>query len=136
MIRRPPRSTLFPYTTLFRSPLGRPEPKMRCPGPPGRGLAGRSHPARLEISGDLGQALVTEAAGKAFQFESEAGWLVEDADALLGQDVQELRARQSRHTRGALGIALIEVQENGFAQAQFADATQRRFLQGNGFDFA
>src|SRR5687768_18269124 len=24
MIRRPPRSTLFPYTTLFRSDLGRP----------------------------------------------------------------------------------------------------------------
>src|SRR5215204_7240996 len=24
MIRRPPRSTLFPYTTLFRSPVGRP----------------------------------------------------------------------------------------------------------------
>src|SRR3712207_7924018 len=24
MIRRPPRSTLFPYTTLFRSPLGFP----------------------------------------------------------------------------------------------------------------
>src|SRR3712207_7720752 len=25
MIRRPPRSTLFPYTTLFRSPRGRRE---------------------------------------------------------------------------------------------------------------
>src|SRR2546430_12112569 len=25
MIRRPPRSTLFPYTTLFRSPTGRGE---------------------------------------------------------------------------------------------------------------
>src|SRR2546422_2456973 len=25
MIRRPPRSTLFPYTTLFRSPSRRPE---------------------------------------------------------------------------------------------------------------
>src|SRR2546426_11853901 len=25
MIRRPPRSTLFPYTTLFRSPRGRGE---------------------------------------------------------------------------------------------------------------
>src|SRR2546428_12120619 len=25
MIRRPPRSTLFPYTTLFRSPVGRPQ---------------------------------------------------------------------------------------------------------------
>src|SRR2546422_6802593 len=39
MIRRPPRSTLFPYTTLFRS---------RQPG--GRGGAGvravRSHPGR------------------------------------------------------------------------------------------
>src|SRR5258707_9917113 len=27
MIRRPPRSTLFPYTTLFRSQL----PRTRCP---------------------------------------------------------------------------------------------------------
>src|SRR3712207_9210714 len=42
MIRRPPRSTLFPYTTLFRSlglhrPAGRPEP---AAGPPAalRGL--------------------------------------------------------------------------------------------------
>src|SRR2546427_9542091 len=26
MIRRPPRSTLFPYTTLFRSPLDRSSP--------------------------------------------------------------------------------------------------------------
>src|SRR2546426_1508889 len=27
MIRRPPRSTLFPYTTLFRSWRGRPRPR-------------------------------------------------------------------------------------------------------------
>src|SRR5438034_5752170 len=25
MLRRPPRSTLFPYTTLFRSPVGTPD---------------------------------------------------------------------------------------------------------------
>src|SRR3712207_7991333 len=32
MIRRPPRSTLFPYTTLFRSPLGSPSPcALRAP---------------------------------------------------------------------------------------------------------
>src|SRR3712207_8420608 len=31
MIRRPPRSTLFPYTTLFRSPGGHPR-GMRSPG--------------------------------------------------------------------------------------------------------
>src|SRR5688572_31302986 len=30
MIRRPPRSTLFPYTTLFRSRLGRPVPRCGC----------------------------------------------------------------------------------------------------------
>src|SRR5258708_20591962 len=41
MIRRPPRSTLFPYTTLFRSADGKPavrrsrdEPRVLCtPGP-------------------------------------------------------------------------------------------------------
>src|SRR3712207_7266456 len=31
MIRRPPRSTLFPYTTLFRSAASRTPP--RCAGP-------------------------------------------------------------------------------------------------------
>src|SRR3712207_7622918 len=31
MIRRPPRSTLFPYTTLFRSPRAAPRPR-RAPG--------------------------------------------------------------------------------------------------------
>src|SRR2546427_9355339 len=30
MIRRPPRSTLFPYTTLFRSPCGATCPKNDC----------------------------------------------------------------------------------------------------------
>src|SRR2546427_9577915 len=41
MIRRPPRSTLFPYTTLFRSPRGLRE---RCGGVRGRGGAGRRAP--------------------------------------------------------------------------------------------
>src|SRR5436853_1719185 len=39
MIRRPPRSTLFPYTTLFRSrgtPAGRPPARRRAPLPLGR----------------------------------------------------------------------------------------------------
>src|SRR2546426_4812666 len=36
MIRRPPRSTLFPYTTLFRSPLG-PD------GNPSPGVSSRAH---------------------------------------------------------------------------------------------
>src|SRR3712207_8532807 len=32
MIRRPPRSTLFPYTTLFRSPLPRPRREVAVRG--------------------------------------------------------------------------------------------------------
>src|SRR2546422_7766344 len=36
MIRRPPRSTLFPYTTLFRSLVPPPQSR-RSPGPPPRG---------------------------------------------------------------------------------------------------
>src|SRR3712207_7712215 len=38
MIRRPPRSTLFPYTTLFRSRAGRCAPRR---GAGGAGLAAR-----------------------------------------------------------------------------------------------
>src|SRR5258706_9468350 len=42
MIRRPPRSTLFPYTTLFRSPCHR-----AAPPRPGRAAhRPRSRPAR------------------------------------------------------------------------------------------
>src|SRR2546422_7212159 len=33
MIRRPPRSTLFPYTTLFRSNTGRARPSCRDSSP-------------------------------------------------------------------------------------------------------
>src|SRR3712207_7559687 len=39
MIRRPPRSTLFPYTTLFRSALGA-APRLTRPRPDPRDRAG------------------------------------------------------------------------------------------------
>src|SRR3712207_6850454 len=37
MIRRPPRSTLFPYTTLFRSEGAEPDPRSRKDGVPDGG---------------------------------------------------------------------------------------------------
>src|SRR3712207_8193471 len=40
MIRRPPRSTLFPYTTLFRSPIQNEPPMIKSTAP--RTLAGIS----------------------------------------------------------------------------------------------
>src|SRR5256885_5126046 len=45
MIRRPPRSTLFPYTTLFRSPL---PGDHRCRR---RVLYRSRHPRRIEAAG-------------------------------------------------------------------------------------
>src|SRR6266540_4476059 len=48
MIRRPPRSTLFPYTTLFRSRCVKPTPR-RSP----RGRAPRSAPRSEEHTSEL-----------------------------------------------------------------------------------
>src|SRR3712207_6911584 len=53
MIRRPPRSTLFPYTTLFRSRRPRPCPRTSSPGPTGERWsppAARSTPCRTTTS--------------------------------------------------------------------------------------
>src|SRR5256885_8072010 len=47
MIRRPPRSTLFPYTTLFRSGLA---------GPPGVGS--HREPARPQVAARLARPLM------------------------------------------------------------------------------
>src|SRR5688572_32541448 len=54
MIRRPPRSTLFPYTTLFRSDLGQ---RARCVGgrddsTPASGLVDDEHGGVTVLRGD------------------------------------------------------------------------------------
>src|SRR5947199_3695204 len=46
MIRRPPRSTLFPYTTLFRSHSG--VRNARLPRAPGRPRGERAHALRQD----------------------------------------------------------------------------------------
>src|SRR2546421_5035912 len=69
MIRRPPRSTLFPYTTLFRSPrIGRVEDDRVQAHPAGAGLplrpgaGGRSeeHTSELQSRSDLVCRLLLE----------------------------------------------------------------------------
>src|SRR6185312_17282522 len=58
MIRRPPRSTLFPYTTLFRSPT----PTRRRTCPPCCSPCGRSeeHTSELQSRSDLVCRLLLE----------------------------------------------------------------------------
>src|SRR2546427_2031815 len=62
MIRRPPRSTLFPYTTLFRS-LPRPPRKASGPGgrsfPPGKKRS-EEHTSELQSQSNLVCRLLLE----------------------------------------------------------------------------
>src|SRR6202012_6208219 len=65
MIRRPPRSTLFPYTTLFRSGRRRRAPAGRGRGPPGADggrSRGRSeeHTSELQSHSDIVCRLLLE----------------------------------------------------------------------------
>src|SRR3712207_7392523 len=68
MIRRPPRSTLFPYTTLFRSPTGpaaaSPQPRpVDAPIRVDTVVSGLEHPWALAFLPD-GLILVTERPGR------------------------------------------------------------------------
>src|SRR6266496_5382838 len=60
MIRRPPRSTLFPYTTLFRSarPPGRRKPAHRRTAP--RACRSEEHTSELQSRRDLVCRLLLE----------------------------------------------------------------------------
>src|SRR2546430_13547672 len=66
MIRRPPRSTLFPYTTLFRSPR-MVRPLDPCPGEPG----GEDDAAPMRGVAITVQASPTIVAGRSEEHTSE-----------------------------------------------------------------
>src|SRR6516165_11417899 len=56
MIRRPPRSTLFPYTTLFRSAVGRASSSTRRTPPPRRSagsIRSEEHTSELQSQSNL-----------------------------------------------------------------------------------
>src|SRR5256885_8248369 len=57
MIRRPPRSTLFPYTTLFRSPVG--NAGFAAPREIGHAAAG-SHPLAADGHGSRSEEHTSE----------------------------------------------------------------------------
>src|SRR3712207_9510159 len=72
MIRRPPRSTLFPYTTLFRSSpkSGRSEPRRRI-GDRGVGRLSRSFSSKDMNSYHVAAAVLTFAIGLAHSWLGE-----------------------------------------------------------------
>src|SRR6266511_5780027 len=82
MIRRPPRSTLFPYTTLFRSRSrhegpGGPRPD-RCREPCARGSRSEEHTSELQSRGNLVCRLRLEKKNRRFSLTEPASsrlWL-------------------------------------------------------------
>src|SRR3989454_1680095 len=74
MIRRPPRSTLFPYTTLFRSALARLDRRAE------RGLEARE--GTLDLEPLFGKE-VGEPAGRLHLLVAELGIVVDLAGELL-----------------------------------------------------
>src|SRR3712207_7660551 len=82
MIRRPPRSTLFPYTTLFRSRGGRgadpPEPRRRG------SLCGEGAPA------GTAPGAISQAAGRALRHQGRR----RDRPARSEEHTSELQSRQ------------------------------------------
>src|SRR5258708_28872515 len=75
MIRRPPRSTLFPYTTLFRSRFSRPEHRLRDRISRQRGGAGGERrrsvvASRLESAGQRGEIFAGSSHGRS-RYRSE-----------------------------------------------------------------
>src|SRR2546430_3959426 len=98
MIRRPPRSTLFPYTTLFRSPPGWPGSCAWQPGS-GRTRAGRygcatgrrrseEHTSELQSQSNLVCRLLLEKKKPSSLAE------VECSRAVSGIDLSDVRTSQ------------------------------------------
>src|SRR5256885_13315714 len=63
MIRRPPRSTLFPYTTLFRSGAGDLRPRTRRPGAVGRERREQRRSSLLAVDPDRTRVECDERSG-------------------------------------------------------------------------
>src|SRR5204863_6229818 len=75
MIRRPPRSTLFPYTTLFRSRARSTTCTARCScSPPAPGCSARSeeHTSELQSRRDLVCRLLLEKKKKKNKIKNQA----------------------------------------------------------------
>src|SRR2546430_14375185 len=101
MIRRPPRSTLFPYTTLFRSRSGGGRRRRGGRRRGGRGRRGRER--RLLAARLLGSGEVLEQRGRAL-FERRFLFVVVRLGGLEGFAGLELALRFDRRLGLRLGL--------------------------------
>src|SRR5256885_8467506 len=90
MIRRPPRSTLFPYTTLFRSRFG-------CGGRTATGL--HDLLSRVEEQLAHGNALVEQAAGVAPRSEEHTSELQSPCNLVCRLLLEKKKNKLTTRTR-------------------------------------
>src|SRR3712207_8682893 len=89
MIRRPPRSTLFPYTTLFRSGW--------CRASGGRRINHQKYQSR-EGAEDAQEELVTEVAGERFDGKDRKSTRLNSSHANISYAVFCLKKKKNPHT--------------------------------------
>src|SRR3712207_9227271 len=109
MIRRPPRSTLFPYTTLFRSQADQLERLASLPD-----ALGLRHPALLEAVGHVVQHAQVR----------EQGVLLED-----GVDVTAIRGHADRGAPADEDLAGGRLLEAGHHAQQIGRASCRERVE-------
>src|SRR3712207_8158326 len=93
MIRRPPRSTLFPYTTLFRSAGLHQGPARALPGVPP--VAGRPRRVPREGGADPGGRAVAGEGGSVPGAEPRDGRTGRADQRAVGQDRKSTRLNSS-----------------------------------------
>src|SRR2546430_5571803 len=101
MIRRPPRSTLFPYTTLFRSRSASlrwpPSPARCCPGRRSGRVRSEEHTSELQSQSNLVCRLLLEKKKGSGDLQLRVG-IEHHADGLLA--IAERRVVQAHVARG------------------------------------
>src|SRR3989441_12491218 len=98
MIRRPPRSTLFPYTTLFRSRFTPPELRQ---------LEGATGAARKALADVLG---VLEAEGKVARIAPDLNYAraaADEAKAIVEAHCRAHGERSEEHTSELQSLAYL-----------------------------
>src|SRR2546425_12128797 len=102
MIRRPPRSTLFPYTTLFRSHAGDWTALRRGAPVPGRSRLSAGHQLAHEVAATLASSLNSSCVGD-HELENEVRGENRRLRSRIGQRISQPRLPQVwRHGGGCM----------------------------------
>src|SRR2546426_8043735 len=134
MIRRPPRSTLFPYTTLFRS---RPEIYFGHDFGPDRLLHNRSTPGHLKFAVLEGRRRFTDPKSCVLGFDSFKGMGVDfgdvNGDGLLDIYVSNIATKFGLTESHFLWQSTGQVEEMKRGLAPYVQASEKLGLSRSGW---